>query len=163
MTNEIKPGRIYYLLATLVFLAGFGGVALLSFNTFIYPDTQKLVVPGSRDLEFDNKGTYTIFNEYRSTINGKEFNGYEYLYDLEVNLVSKETGEEVVLKKSSGASYSGGGNSGRSIYDIEIDKPGVYELSATYGGGEKAVLSVQRDFMHRIKVLGIGALLICVI
>ena len=50
-----------------------------------------------------------------------------------VNIVSKDTGDEIPLSTPSTSSpYTIGGRSGIGLFDFSIDKPGIYEISASY-------------------------------
>jgi hypothetical protein len=106
----------------------------------------QVVVPGSSNITLSQAGKYTIFNEYRSVVGNRIYSTGEEIPSLQVNLVSKETGDEIPLSSASvNRTYTVGSRSGIRLLDFVIDQPGIYELSASYppgqgqqeGGGEQ--------------------------
>lgn len=102
--------------------------------------------PGSSNITLSQAGKYTIFNEYRSVVGNRIYSTGEEIPSLQVNLVSKETGDEIPLSSASvNRTYTVRSRSGIRLLDFVIDQPGIYELSASYppgqgqqqGGGEQ--------------------------
>jgi hypothetical protein len=96
------------------------------------PSIQK-VVPGSSDITLPQPGEYTIFYEYRSMVDNRIYSTNQDIPGIIVNIVSKDTGDEIPLSTpSTSSTYTIGGRSGIGLFDFSIDKPGIYEISASY-------------------------------
>ncbi|MCP4611573.1 MAG: hypothetical protein GY845_22920, partial [Planctomycetes bacterium] len=110
-------------------------VAAVLFFTDLFgsnPDT-RFVVPGTEELDFDSTGEYTIFYEYRSSIDGKGYSTSESLKGVEVSLRSKDGIQSVPLFSSSwNTSYEIGSRAGKSLFEFEIEEPGTYILTTNY-------------------------------
>ena len=93
----------------------------------------QVVVPGSSDITLQQTGKYTIFYEYRTMVGNRIYSTDENIPGIIVNIVSKDTGDEIPLSSAStNSSYSIGSRSGIGLFDFDIDEPGIYELSASY-------------------------------
>jgi hypothetical protein len=96
------------------------------------PSIQK-VVPGSSDITLPQPGEYTIFYEYRSMVDNRIYSTDQDIPGIIVNIVSKDMGDEIPLSTpSTSSTYTIGGRSGIGLFDFSIDKPGIYEISASY-------------------------------
>ena len=107
----------------------------------------QVVVPGSSDITLSQPGKYTVFYEYRSMVGNRVYSTGETIPSIQVNLVSKDTGDEVPLSSASvNRTYAIGSRSGVGLFDFVIDQPGTYELSASYPGqqeeGQEIVLAI---------------------
>ena len=133
--EPIKPSRAYYLLALLVLVVGVAAFIIFLIKG-IGGITDKLVqmeAPGTAEMEFAETGTYTIFYEPESVFEGKVYNTRGNFTGVWCTVVSKETNTPVHLDQASvNTTYTVGGRSGMSLLDFEIDKPGTYEVTATY-------------------------------
>jgi hypothetical protein len=99
------------------------------------PEIQ-VVVPGEHEIHLSDSGTYTVFYEYRSEVDGRVYATAQSLSGLLVALRSKDDFTEVALSSPSGSTtYSVGGRAGVSVLKFEIDEPGTYVLSADYAPG----------------------------
>lgn len=93
----------------------------------------QIVVPGSSDITLPQPGEYTIFYEYRSMVDNRIYSTDQDIPGIIVNIVSKDTGDEIPLSTpSTSSTYTIGGRSGIGLFDFSIDKPGIYEISASY-------------------------------
>jgi len=102
----------------------------------------QVVVPGSSDITLTQSGKYTVFYEYQSMVGNRIYSTGEDIPDIQVNLVSNDTGAEIPLSSASVTStYTIGSRSGIGLFDFVIDQPGAYELSASY----PAVLGQQQE------------------
>lgn len=134
------PGRWYYGLAALIAIAGiaFSISSLISGIGSLGSDLQQVVVPGNGDLQLFERGEYTIFFENQSVVNGRVYSTNEDIPGLQIEVTNKTTGQEVVTYSPEGSmSYSLGSRSGRSVLAFNIDRPGIYELSAEYPQGNE--------------------------
>jgi hypothetical protein len=161
---RLTPSRWYYVLAALVFVAGWVLFALFLFKSLsgMGAKLQQAVAPGETDLTFREPGNYTIFYEYHSVIGDKVYSTDESLSGLTCALVSKARNSKIALSPSSmNSTYEFGGRSGRSIFDFRIDQPGVYALSAGYPQGQpgpEVVLAVGKGFTTGLFATILGAL-----
>lgn len=126
------------------------------------PDT-RVVVPGTHELNFDDTGKYTIFYEYQSSVDGKGYSTGEYLKGVVVSLHSKDSTQYVPLSTTSGnMTYQIGSRAGKSLFDFEIDEPGIYVLHAEYQDGTSSpevvfAIGPQFDILRNILTsIGIG-------
>jgi hypothetical protein len=157
--TKIKPSRRFYLLGIAAFIIGgvlFGSFLFSSLENFAAESTIQVVVPGTSDIELPEAGKYTIFYEYQSVVGNRVFSTGEDIPGLEVTLISKDTGLDIPLFRTSlSSTYSIGGRSGISLFDFSTDKPGIFELSAFYPSGEQSsakniVLAVMHGFVGKL-------------
>ena len=157
--NKQKPSRWYYVLAILIPIFACLGTALL-----VYPNVPELpgaleaigvknltqvVVPGSADISFPQKGAYAVYYEYRSVIDGVSYARDEYPPIMRCQLRSKATGETVKFEPShvKGNIYvtHNPKRAGVMYKQISIDQPGIYTFSCQYTDGAtipKSVMAV---------------------
>jgi len=146
------PSRWWYLLAFVIILAGFAGMA-----AFIFPRLQamndaliQVVVPGEAEMTLDEPGTYTIFHEERSVVGDRVYVS-DNISGLRVTVRSEATGEALpVAPTTLSETYSFGSRSGKSILAFDITRPGVYRLAAAYEDGRaqpQAVLATSHGFL----------------
>jgi len=162
LPQTIKPSRWYYGLAVLVLCAGVGIFVFLLIKGLseITDKLTQMEAPGTAEMTFSEAGKYTIFYERRSVINGKVYDTGDKLSGLWCTVVSKETGEPVQLTQSSvNTRYTFGDRSGVSVLDFNIEKPGVYEVSAKYPdnpNGQKVALAVGTGVTGKIVGTALG-------
>jgi hypothetical protein len=154
------PGRVWYFIAALIFLAGLAAMLTLMVEQLsgIGSRMIQVIVPGQSELTLDKAGTYTIFHEYRSTVGTRVF-AVETVSGLSVTVRSKATGEDILLQTTTGASYTVEGRSGRSILNFKITEPGTYLLIAGYSDGRRepqTVITVDRGFVGSNLAYGRG-------
>jgi hypothetical protein len=168
----VRPSRLLYLLALVIFAAGWVGFGLDMFSGLRGMDDkfQRVVVPGTSVINLREAGDYTIFHEYRSVVGNKIYSTEEQLSGLEVKLGSKTTGAPVPISPSTGSgTYEFGGRAGTAVFSFSIKDPGDYELSASYPQGKEGpdvVLAVTRGFETGLvsTVLGsLGILFTCLL
>ena len=157
--NKQNPSRWFYVLAFLITIFACLGTAFL-----VYPNVPELpgaleaigvknltqvVVPGSADVSFPQKGAYAVYYEYRSVIDGVSYARDEYPPIMRCQLKSKNTGEAVNLEPSNvkGNIYAtqNPNRAGVMYKQISIDQPGIYTFSCQYTDGRtipKSVMAV---------------------
>ena len=157
--SKQKPSRWYYVLALLIPIFACVGTALL-----VYPNVPELpgaleavgvknltqvVVPGSADVYFPQKGAYAVYYEYRSVIDGVSYTRDEYPPIMRCQLRSKVTCEVVKLEPThvEGNVYiTRNPHRAAVMYkQISIDQPGIYTFSCQYTDGRtipKSVMAV---------------------
>ena len=152
MNKEIiKPSKLFYGIAGGIFVIGivlFVIVLVKGITSSVDRLNMRVLVPGTENLELDEKGNYTIYFEYRSVVDGKVVETRD-INGLKCSLMNTDTAEYIELESTSSSSnYSVGGRKGYSVFEFSIDQPGEYELKAVYdtGKGEEAVLVIGKGF-----------------
>jgi hypothetical protein len=125
----------------IVLIGGPAGSSAILFSTIFssidsmaaeIPSIQ-VVVPSSSDITLSQPGKYTVFYEYQTMVGNRIYSTGEGIPGIQVNLVSKESGDEIPLSSASvNRTYTIGSRSGIGLFDFAIDQPGAYELSASY-------------------------------
>jgi hypothetical protein len=143
--KKIKPSRWFYVIGIIVLIGGPTISSAFLFSTVVsnignmteVPSMQ-VVVPGRGDITLSQTGKYTVFYEYQSMVGNRIYSTGEHIPGIQVNLVSKDTGTEIPLSSASmNSTYTIGGRSGIGLFDFTIDKPGMYELSASYPAAQE--------------------------
>jgi len=99
------------------------------------PDT-RFVVPGTHELYFDDTGKYTLFYEYKSSVDGQVYSTSEYLKGVVVSIESEDGTCLVPVSNTSGnMSYEIGSRAGKSLFEFEIEEPGTYIVTTEYRDG----------------------------
>ncbi|UCC11173.1 MAG: hypothetical protein JSW02_07380 [candidate division WOR-3 bacterium] len=148
--NNTGPSRWFYGLAVIIALAGSAVfiVFLLGSLGGLTKGLQQIVVPGNYEMMFDKTGTYLVYYEYESVVDGRVFSTGEIISDMQCAVNHKESGRSVRIGPVSASStYTMGSRAGKAILQFRIDEPGLYEFSAWYdNGGQDIVLAVGQDF-----------------
>ncbi len=153
---KLKPTRWFYVLAILLpILVCLGTAFVVYLNVPDLPgaldaigvkNLTQVVVPGSADVTFHQKGAYAVYYEYRSVIDGISYARNEYPPIMICQLKSKDTGRNVRLEPSQveGNVYTTRNptRAGMMYKMISIDQPGVYTFSCNYPDGSAIPRSV---------------------
>ncbi|MCX6668767.1 MAG: hypothetical protein NTV25_03045 [Methanothrix sp.] len=153
--SNVLPSPWYYGLAVLIIVVGFSIFAWSIFSSFsdMGRELSQVVVPGSADLDLKEPGEYTVFYENQTYVNGKFYSTGEQIPGLQIQVSEKATASELSTYPSPGGfTYSFGGRSGRSIMTFRVERPGIYQINASYpsGKGPEVVLAVGRGFAESI-------------
>jgi hypothetical protein len=152
---------LWFIVAGAVAIAGFVAAALYVLPRVgsIDEGLIRVVVPGNGILVLDKPGTYTIFHEKRSVVDG-QFYASEAVPGLRVELVSDPGGAPVrVVEPLTSTSYSIGNREGASIFAFTVDQPGHYRLTTRMASG-RAVLAIGQGTFGAIFALVGGGLAI---
>lgn len=160
------PGRKWYAVAVLVFLAGMTVFALFLFARLskLGDDFVRVTTPGQAELSLD-PGAYTIFHEQGGMTDGTG-GGVITAGDitgLRISVQNPGTGTAVPLMASAGSRYTLDGRSGQSLFTFTLTEPGTYRLVARYDDGRpgpQAVLAIARGFMRNLLTTVFGGLAI---
>jgi hypothetical protein len=158
------PGKGWYVLAAVVLLATIAGftIFLLVRLNGLGASLLQVVVPGEAQLNLVETGSYTIFHEYNSVVDGKVY-AVPVLSGLRVSVTSP-AGKTLALNAPGGTSrYSFASREGISVFTFEVGEPGTYQLTASYDNGRaepRTVLSVGSGFVSSIIVTVMIGLLI---
>jgi hypothetical protein len=155
------PGRGWYVIALIVFLAGMAGMAafLVSKLASLGDNLTQIVVPGEKSLALE-AGGYTIFHELQSVIDGRIY-ASPSIAGLEVK-VTGPGGETVPIAQAGiGGRYSIAGRTGIAAFDFHAPTAGTYVVTAGYADGAsepQAVLAVGGGFVKGLLTTIFGAL-----
>lgn len=147
--------RAWYAVAAVVFVASAVGALwiLLAGIGGIGDSVVRVVVPGVATLNLDEAGSYTIFHESRSVIDGVIYTA-DNVNGLRVTLTAESSGKPVAITQPSMSShYSISGHEGASILAFDIAEPGRYRLSAAYDGAAsrgRTVLAIEHGFVAKL-------------
>jgi hypothetical protein len=144
------PGRIWYAFALLVLIAGSiaAGVYVYTGLNDVARQLAQVIVPGEADLTFSEPGTYTIYFEPESVVNGKVYRTSGDIAGLVVRLYSSE-GEPInLVAPTLSSNYSIAGRQGEAVLTGTIDEPGDYHLTAAYVDA--------RDEPEAVLAIGLG-------
>jgi hypothetical protein len=157
--------RLWYVLAGVIGLVGLVAAALYALPRIGAVDqgTMRTVMPGSVMLMLDTPGTYTIFHERRSVVDGRYY-ASDSADGLKMTLVDPRGAPIALVEPAMESSYHIGNREGRSIFAFDVAEPGRYRLSASLASGAtepKVVLAVSQGLVGGIiqlvfKTLGIA-------
>ncbi len=162
------PGRGPYLVALLLALLGLGAGALLVLtqNGAIAGRVVRVVVPGDVVLALGEPGTWTVFHEPRSVLNGHLYQS-PTVDGLVIRVTAAAGGPPLAIAIPPVASrFALHGHAGVAILQVRIPGPGLYRLHARYPDhrpGPEAVLAIAHGlvgavFLLTLSGIGIGAL-----
>jgi hypothetical protein len=147
---------LWFVVAGLIAIAGFvcSGLYLWPRLGSVDAGLIRVVVPGNAVVTLDKPGTYTIFHEKRSVVDGKYY-ASDTVSGLRVELVAEAGGAPVrVVEPSTSTSYSVGNREGESIFAFTIDQPGRYRLMTNLAGGQAVLAIGQGMFGAIFKLVG---------
>ncbi len=145
------PTRIGYLISVVVFGIGIiGGIALVVVFALgiirLGSDLERVVVPGSQELELSETGTYTIFYEYESTVGGVDYSTGSTPPNLRIEIERVDDGADIPVRSAGfSTNYDLWDRAGESIRRFDVDRPGTYLITAEYADGsdgEEIVLAI---------------------
>jgi len=164
-SNKVPSKKGYAIAGGILVVGVILCIVLLSLSLSSDNMDEQVVVPGFKELTFDETGTYTIFYEYRSVVDGKVYQTDQSISGLQVLVEDKETNNPVELNNSTSSSFNVNGREGVSVFTFDIDQPGTYVLSAWYDGTQdtEVVLSVKEGFVQNLlfMVFGIISASVC--
>ncbi|HJQ60939.1 MAG TPA: hypothetical protein VJ890_28805 [Vineibacter sp.] len=131
------PSRAWYVLAVAIVIGALVAAVWLAVARVgtVGAGLTQIVVPGGADLQLVARGTYTIFHERTSQVDGRLYSGGD-VAGLRVAVWSSGAGRNVTLRPAAARStYNIGGRSGVSLLVFEVDAPGLYRLTAAYDDG----------------------------
>jgi hypothetical protein len=137
--QRVRPGKTGYWIALLIFLLGCGGSGYLLYDG-ISSLADGLVraevptVPANPLVTFDKAGTWTVFHESPSVLDGQTYNAP--LPDGTSVFLLGGPGDEIPMTPAVGSlTYDLAGRSGVAIGRLNVDNPGDYTLVVEYPPG----------------------------
>src|SRR5216683_2290736 len=135
---EVKPSWRYASIGVVFALSGVGlfvyflvmGIAHLT------DSLTQVVVPGHADLRLTQTGTYTIFLEENSVVNGRIYSVSESVDGLACAVIKPGRNESIPVQPSRGTiHYSLNQRSGRSLWQFVVTESGSYTFACGYPEG----------------------------
>jgi hypothetical protein len=128
---RLRPGRVWYWVALLVFLAAMAwlGLSLVLLNGRI-DSFQRVAVPGSGEVSLDHSGDYVIYYEGPGAAEGNV-----PPFDITVTPVSAPAAVQSLDPYTTSVSYSFGSREGRAVLTLEVAQPGTFVIEATDAPG----------------------------
>jgi hypothetical protein len=113
----------------------------------------QVIVPGGATLTLDETGTYTIFHEYQSIVNGRMYSNTS-MSSMDCTMTSLATGASIPIQLTTvNSTYDFGGRAGQSVMQFDITEPGTYDFSCRYTSGTSGpeiVLAIGHGFVGDI-------------
>lgn len=158
--NDLKNIRPTWWWASIGVALALSGCALFAYflvsGIFRITDPlTQIVMPGQAELELTQVGTYTVFLEEQSVVNGRIYSTSQTIDGLKcsVNRLGANAKEVPVRRTSSSIHYSVGGRSGRSVLEFPIRETGPYRFACEYSPdskGPEVVVAVGTGVGERI-------------
>jgi hypothetical protein len=121
----------------------------------------RVVVPGNATLTLDKPGTYTIFHEKHSVVDGKYY-ASDTVTGLRVELVAEADDAPVpIVEPSTTTSYSLANRGGVSIFAFTIDRPGRYRLTTNLANGQVVLAIGQGMVGAALRLIGATTAIVC--
>lgn len=151
---------LWFVVAGLIAIVGFVASGLYLWPRLGSADAGliRIVVPGSSTLDLAKPGSYTIFHERHSVVDGR-FYASDSVSGLRVEVIAEATGAPVRLESTSGTNYSIGSRKGESLLAFTIEQSGRYRLTTSMTGGP-AVLAIGQGLVGSIFALVGGTIAI---
>ncbi|TXL71529.1 hypothetical protein FHP25_29565 [Vineibacter terrae] len=159
------PSRGWYVVSVMVLVAAIAGAIWLTMARVgdMGVALVQVVVPGSATLDLKQPGTYTVYHERTSTVEGRVYTSPS-ISGLRVSVRAAD-GREIAVKRPGGTSnYDFNGRSGISVLAFDIAAPGTYRFDAAYDDGRQGpqtVLAVGTGFVGGLLVTIALALGVC--
>jgi hypothetical protein len=160
---RIKPSWWHCLWCAPFLLIGTGLFVYLLFHGIKHATDAltQVVVPGSAELEM-RPGTYTVFLEEQSVVNGRIYSTSEPVDGLVCHVASLQNGSAIEFRKpSENTTYTYFNRSGRSVLEFSIQHDGEYRFGCDYdksARGPDVVVAVGTGVAEAITLTVMGAL-----
>ena len=152
--DNIRPGKVWYIVALIVFLVGVGGGAGIFLTTIfssIFDGTQ-FIVPGAITVSIDEPGKYTLWNETSTIFDGQIYSSSTELpKDLKIEIYEISSGHPIKLKPSWTSSETSGSRKRWSLGNIRFDKASEYKIEVT-GDFSDRVFLLRRSVLSNILI-----------
>lgn len=123
---RLRPGRMWYWVALLVFAAGVAWVVLgLVLLNGRIDSFQRVTLPGSGEVSLDHSGGYVIYYEGPGAADGTIPN-----FNVTVTPVAPPAAVQSLNAYSGNVTYSLGSREGRAVLTLQIAQPGRFQIEA---------------------------------
>ena len=137
-STEVQPSWWY---ASIGLVLAFSGVGLFAYFlvtgiVHLTDSLTQVVVPGHADLTLTPPGTYTIFLEENTVVNGRIYSASQSVNGLECAVNEQGNERSIPVQPSRGTiHYSVNQRTGRSILQFVVTESGRYALACGYPEG----------------------------
>jgi hypothetical protein len=161
----IKPGKIWYLIGSLLIAAGIVGGLALWYGAYqnlkdSVDNFARLKAPttGPAVLEVKRSGTYWVFYEYTSRFEGQVYSTSKDTPDGFKVSVTDPDGKPVTVDANvTDFSYPKlDGRAGRLVRSFSVPKPGSYKIEVTANATTPFVVTVGRSGLSTVAKYAIG-------
>ena len=165
-TDIRKPAWWWYLVAAVIGLGGSAGFVVFLLVNLLHIDDNftRIAVPGTHEVVLREPGTYTVYHEYLSVLNNRQYSNQRGLAGLQLRVQATQTQKEVPVSAARISSYySLGSRAGVSAFEFNADTPGRYLIVAQYASGAvepEVVLAIGKGFMGSVLKIVLGGLAI---
>ena len=170
--GKIRPSRWWYGLSPIILATGFACCIVLFVNLFVdaFGGIERIIVPGTAQVNFVSAGDYLIWHEHKSQLKGREFSTRNAPVDelkYSVRAVDGQA-EAIVFAAPLRMTYElysqrTGRRKGELLRKMNVAESGVYDFTAEYVDGRttpEVVLAIKPDtFWTPLKGVIFGGLL----
>src|SRR5687767_4230709 len=96
----------------------------------------RVIVPGETELRLNEAGTYTVFHEYRSNFEGRDY-AVDDISGLTVTVRSGAGSTPLPTRVGTRTSYQLKTRYGRSLLQFDAATPGAYVITGAYADGRR--------------------------
>ena len=131
---KIRPGRIWYLMALLVLLAGVAWlvVGLLSVSSHI-DSFPRVAIPAGGQITLDHSGGYVVYYEGPGAQSGQI-----PAFRVRVTPASAGAAVQSLGSYNSSVTYAFGSHQGRAVLSMQVGHPGRFRVETPGGGNVPA-------------------------
>ena len=139
----------WYLVGVLIIIGGTAAGIIGAFNdvgglVHSVERFSRFAVPGSENVTVTKPGTYVVYYEYKSVLDGEIFSTAEQT-DVICSATRLLSGVEIPIEPASlSAQYQAGGRAGKAIAQFTAPEIGTYVLTCAHPGnaGPRIVLAI---------------------
>jgi hypothetical protein len=133
VTHAVLPSRKWYLVAAVLFSIGVivFGVTLWAAIGEVHQkvnDLKRVAVPGQVSVPLEKPGTYTVYYEKRSVMNGQPYTAPDPLPEIALKVTGPDGESVEVSRKKSADMYDLDRYAGTGTWQFEVTKAGPYQL-----------------------------------
>jgi hypothetical protein len=136
--RKLRPGRIWYLVALVIFAAA---AAWLIYSVFSFVGTvnglQRVPLPAGGTVNLGHSGGYTVYYEGPGAESGNIPS-----FNIRVTPVSGGASVTGLAHYQSSVTYSVGSHQGRAVLTLDIARPGKFAISASGAQAAGADLAI---------------------
>jgi hypothetical protein len=153
---KIKPRALWYWIGAFFIVAGIVG-SITMFVTGIVSTSRtvdnfaRFVAPtDGQTLNFSQSGTFTVYYEWNSKVDGERYRSPEEVPGISVQLVGP-SGDTIDMQSASNTvSFSASGRSGQSIGKVTIPSAGAYVAIVKADTSEPFVLAFGKGVLGKL-------------
>lgn len=155
-----KPSWVSWVLVPIVWAIGIGITVVMILPAIarikgLEDAFDRMAVPGAQEMTFTEPGTYTVFHEYQSQLDGKTYHQSPEGVSIELKITRKADGAPVPTSTGIHSTYTVGGRAGTSIATFPVEQPGAYVIEGQ--ADHETVIAISKGAMG--KVFGVVGLI----